>query len=386
VGGDPRSFGVSLPAFHFANLHRQRHRPHCMLGTSTHDSKRGEDLRARINVLSELPAQWEDCLLRLSGWAQLYLTRTPDHAWPVPNDIWMLFQTLVGLWPAQPPDEAQREDLRQRVQATMRKAVREAKRNTTWVCPDSEYEDALERYVDGVLRSGPSPFADELQKFTARIAPFGFRNSLAQLALKFTAPGVPDLYQGCEQWNFSLVDPDNRRPVDYEALARSLEGIAALYRAGWPGAEHWAELHREAADGRIKQLVTWRLLRLRHERNLLFREGNYVALSVAGAAEEHAVAFGRVHEHEALLVVVARLTCTLCGGDDAAWSPALWEGTTLACGDAGLRRFRHWRNWLTGAEVVLPGGEDATLDLQALFDGAGGLPFVVLAAQAEAAA
>jgi (1->4)-alpha-D-glucan 1-alpha-D-glucosylmutase len=386
VGGDPRSFGVSVAAFHFANLNRQRHRPHCLLGTSTHDSKRGEDLRARIDVLSELPAQWEDCLLRLSGWAQLYLTRTPDRAWPAQEDVWLLFQTLVGLWPAQPPDDAGREDLRQRVQAYMRKAVREAKLNTTWVCPESDYEDALERYVDGVLRVDSSPFADELQKFTARIAPFGFRNSLAQLALKFTAPGVPDLYQGCEQWNFSLVDPDNRRPVDYAALARSLEGIQALYRDGYPGDAQWAALHRDAADGRIKQLVTWRLLHLRRDHQQLFREGNYVALTAAGPAQEHAVAFGRVHEREAVLVVVARLTCTLCHGDDAAWAPALWEGTDLACADAGLRRFGRWRNWFTGAEAVLPGHEDATLDLQALFGGAGGLPFVVLVAQAEAAA
>ncbi len=168
VGGEPRSFGMSVSAFHFANLTRQRHRPHCLLATSTHDSKRGEDLRARINVLSEIPAQWEDCLLRLSGWAHFYQTRTPKETWPSHNDLWLLFQTLVGLWPALPPDEAGREDLRQRVQAYMRKAIREAKLKTTWVCPEGDYEDAVERYIDGVLRVGQSPFADELQKFTRR--------------------------------------------------------------------------------------------------------------------------------------------------------------------------------------------------------------------------
>jgi (1->4)-alpha-D-glucan 1-alpha-D-glucosylmutase len=388
VGGDPRSFGVSVAAFHFANQTRQRHRPHCLLGTSTHDSKRGEDLRARINVLSENPAQWEDCLLRLSGWAQLYLTRTPNQSWPTANDIWLLFQTLVGMWPATPPDEAAREDLRQRVQAYMRKAVREAKVNTTWVCPESEYEDALERYIDGVLRLGASPFADELQKFTARIAPFGFRNSLAQLALKFTSPGVPDLYQGCEDWNFSLVDPDNRRPVDYAALARNLEGIAALYRQGWPMADHWQALHRHAADGRIKQLVTWRLQRLRRERSQLFRDGSYLPLTVEGPAADHAIAFARVHEREAVLVVVARLTSTLCRGEDAAWSPELWQRTQLPCAveAPGTRRFRRWRNWLTGAEMVLADEDEPQVDLQALFAGAGGLPFAVLVADAEAAA
>lgn len=385
VGGDPRSFGVSVAAFHYANQQRQRHRPHCMLGTSTHDSKRGEDLRARINVLSEMPAAWEDCLLRLSGWAQLYLTRTPENTWPSHNDIWLLFQTLVGMWPALPPDEAERDALRQRMQAYMRKAVREAKLETTWVYPESEYEDAVEHYVDAVLRAGPNPFADELQKFTARIAPFGFRNSLAQVALKFTVPGVPDLYQGCEQWNFSLVDPDNRRPVDYAALARSLEGIEALYRQGWPMADHWNALHRHAADGRIKQLVTWRLMRLRRERSTLFRNANYVPLPVEGPAEEHAVAFARVHEDQAVLVVTARLAWSLCRGDDAAWTPALWQDTTVGCGPegAGLRRFGRWRNWLTGAEAAFTGDEDPVLDLQALFAGAGGLPFVVLVADGE---
>jgi (1->4)-alpha-D-glucan 1-alpha-D-glucosylmutase len=388
VGGDPRSFGVSVAAFHFANLTRQRHRPHCLLGTSTHDSKRGEDLRARIDVLSEIPAQWEDGLLRLSGWAHLYLTRTDKGTWPSGNDIWMLFQTLVGVWPAQPPDEAGREQLRDRVQAYMRKAVREAKLHTNWVCPESAYEEALERYIDGVLRSGqPSPFADEMQKFTARIAPFGFRNSLAQVVLKFTAPGVPDLYQGCEQWNFSLVDPDNRRPVDYATLARDLESVEALYRAGWPSAQAWQTLNAQAADGRIKQLVTWRLTRLRRERSLLFRNGSYLPLPAEGEAAEHAVAFARIHEREAVLVIVARLTCTLCKGEDSAWSAALWQDTRVRCGGAEtsvLRRFRRWRNWLTGAAAVLDGEDEAGFELQPLFDGAGELPFVVLVAEAEA--
>jgi (1->4)-alpha-D-glucan 1-alpha-D-glucosylmutase len=384
VGGEPRSFGVSVSAFHYANVKRLRDRPHCLLGTSTHDSKRGEDLRARINVLSEIPAQWEDCLLRLSVWAQLYVTRTPKGNWPSNNDVWLLFQTLAGLWPARAPDDVAREDLRSRVQAYMKKAVREAKLHTTWVCPDSDYEAAVERYVEGVLRAGANPFADELQKFTARIAPFGFRNSLAQLALKFTCPGVPDLYQGCEQWNFSLVDPDNRRPVDYEALAQSLASVQAMAREGGPAREQWQALHADAADGRIKQLVTWRLLALRGERSKLFRQGSYCQLAVEGPAEEHALAFARICDGQAVLVVVARLTCTLCRGDDARWSPSLWQDTWLHAGsEGGIRRFRRWRNWLTGEACVLAGEDEPTLHLPELFAGAGGLPFAVLVADAE---
>lgn len=385
VGAEPRSFGVSIAAFHGANLNRQRHRPSCMLGTSTHDSKRAEDLRARMNVLSELPAQWEDVLLRLSGWAQLYLTRTRKATWPTGNDIWLLFQTLVGLWPATPPDDAEREDLRKRVQEYMRKAVREAKQNTSWVCPEGEYEEALERYIDAVLRAGhPSPFADELQKFTARLAPFGFRNSLAQLALKFTVPGVPDVYQGCEQWNFSLVDPDNRRHVDFGKLAAGLEEVQALYRAGWPEPARLAELVAHTADGRIKQLATWRLLQLRREMPALFREGSYVSLAVEGHAAEHALAFARLHDGQAVMVVTARLTWTLCRGEDSRWAPTLWQDTRVR-GTAEVRRLRRWRNWLTGQEVTLAGTDDATLDLATVFGGAGGLPFAVLVAQVETA-
>jgi (1->4)-alpha-D-glucan 1-alpha-D-glucosylmutase len=207
------------------------------------------------------------------------------------------------------------------------------------------------------------------------------------VVLKFTAPGVPDLYQGCEQWNFSLVDPDNRRPVDYAALARDLESVESLYRAGWPSAQAWHALDAHAADGRIKQLVTWRLTRLRRERSLLFRNGSYLPLPVEGEAAEHAVAFARIHEREAVLVVVARLTCTLCNGEDGAWSPALWQDTRVRCGGAetsALRRFPRWRNWLTGATAVLDGDEEAGFELRPLFEGAGELPFVVLVAEAEA--
>jgi (1->4)-alpha-D-glucan 1-alpha-D-glucosylmutase len=387
VGADPSNFGVSIAAFHAANLARQRFRPHCMLATSTHDSKRAEDLRARIHVLSEATTLWQELLQRLAGWAEMYLSQGDKGPMPSRNDIWLLFQTLAGLWPAQPPDETLREQLRQRVQAYMRKAVREAKQNTNWHCPDDDYEEALERYVDAVLRPGtPNPFADELQKFTARIAPFGFRNGLGQLVLKLTAPGVPDFYQGCEQWSFSVVDPDNRRPVDFDQLAQDLDALRGFYSDGWPSARQWQALLGGIADGRLKHLVTWRLLQLRRAQDQLFREGNYLPLTAEGPAAEHAVAFARLRGEQAVLVVVARLTYTLCGGDEPRWDPRLWRGTRLRWNPetaGGLRRFKHWSNWFTGeAAAAQPIGE-AAIDLGSVFDGAAGLPFAVLVSQEE---
>jgi (1->4)-alpha-D-glucan 1-alpha-D-glucosylmutase len=382
VGGDPRSFGVSIPAFHAANVGRLRYRPHCMLGSSTHDSKRSEDLRARINVLSEDPQLWQELLHRLAGWAELYLTEGEKGSMPCRNDIWLFFQTLAGLWPMEPPDEARRDELRERMQAYMRKAAREAKLHTNWHCPDTAYEEALARYVDAVLRPGqPNPFADELQRFTARVAPFGLRNSLAQLVLKMTVPGVPDLYQGCEQWSFSLVDPDNRRPVDFGKLAGGLEAVRALYAQGWPTSQQWRELQSGAGDGRLKQLVTWRLLQLRKELQELFRSGSYQPLAVEGPAADHAIAFARVHESHAVLVVVARLSYTLCGGEEERWQPARWQGTALRWNaeTGALRRFAPWRNWLTGVQVAQHAS--ASIALDELFAGASGLPFAVAVAR-----
>ncbi|MGE4243755.1 malto-oligosyltrehalose synthase [Ramlibacter sp.] len=381
VGGEPRSYGLSVAAFHGANQARARYRPHCLLGTSTHDSKRSEDLRARIDVLSEDPMLWQQSLARWSGWTEMYLTVGPEGVMPSRNDIWLFFQTLAGLWPATPPDEAQREDLRARMQAYMLKAVREAKRHTSWTWPEAAYEEALARYVDAVLRPADNnPFTDELQKFTQRIAPFGFRNALSQLALKLTAPGVPDVYQGCEQWNFSLVDPDNRRPVDFARLASELDALRRMYAGdAWPSAADWQSLLHDVANGRVKHLATWRLLQFRRENPTLFRDGNYVALSADGPAMEHVVAYLRTHEAQAVLVVTTRLAYTLCGGDDAAWMPSLWRGTRLRVpADAVSRLSGRWRNALSGDILSLDAESD--VEVEALFAGSAALPFVVLAA------
>jgi (1->4)-alpha-D-glucan 1-alpha-D-glucosylmutase len=383
VGSDPRTFGLSPAAFHAANQQRLRFRTHSMLATSTHDSKRAEDLRARINVLAEDPALWEESLQRFHHRAELYTTQTDAGPAPTRHDIWLLFQTLAGMWPARPPGERERDELRHRVQAYMLKAIREAKKQTSWTSPVPAYEDAVERFVDAVLRSGqPNPFVDEMDRLAARLAPSGFRGSLAQLALKFTVPGVPDLYQGSEQWTFSLVDPDNRRPVDFEKLGAQLDALRRSCKEGTPAPQLWRELCDNAADGRIKQLVTWRLLQLRAAHPKLFESGGYSPLALRGSGADHAVAFVRHHEAETVLVVAARLTYSLCQGDDARWSPQLWRDTQLDLGAEAASRVAHWRNWLTGAEHAVPRTGEALLPLRDLFAGAHGLPFAVLVAGA----
>jgi maltooligosyltrehalose synthase len=256
----------------------------------------------------------------------------------------------------------------------MLKAVREAKKNTNWTCPVPAYEEGLARFIDAVLRPGqPNPFVEELDRLASRLAPAGFRNSLAQVALKLTAPGVPDIYQGCEEWNFSLVDPDNRRPVDFERLGAQLQRLEE---------SDAAELRGNAADGRIKQFVTWRLLQLRRERADLFRDGAYLAVPTSGPAADHTVAYARHHDGEIILVVAARLTYTLCHGDETRWSPRLWDGTAISLDAEPLSRVSRWRHWLTGDEMQGPRGGD-TLDLAQVFAGAGDLPFAVLVAVQE---
>lgn len=335
VGGDPRQFGSSVAAFHAANGSRQRHLPHGMLGTSTHDSKRSEDVRTRLDVLSEIPAAWSEALGR---WRELNAARAERAEGEVgltPNEELLLYQTLVGIWPMEGVDEAGLAALRERVQAYMLKALREAKQSTSWLRPDPAHEAAIARFVDLLLgRLEPNPFLSDLRGFVDGLAPFGAWNSLNQLLFKCTAPGVPDFYQGCECWDLSLVDPDNRRPVDFE---RRQQALAALR-----GHEHGdragvlAQLRQGWRDGRIKLALSWQLLRWRAEREALFRDGRYLPLAVEGPAAEHVVAYARVAPDgtDWAVVLGTRLLHTLCAGDplrvcDGGRWASLWQETCI---------------------------------------------------------
>ncbi|AVP57835.1 malto-oligosyltrehalose synthase [Pulveribacter suum] len=372
VGSEPRRFGASPAAFHQAQQQAARLAPHQLLASSTHDSKRSEDVRARLNALSELPALWEDTARRLRETATRHTAEVDGESAPRAHDLWALYQALVGIWPAGGTSADERAALRERVQQYMVKAMREAKQATNWLFPDEAYEGAVAAYVERALAT--DAFVETLQGFVDAVAPYGFRNSLCQLALKLTAPGVPDIYQGCEQWNFSLVDPDNRRPVDFAALAEGLRGVQALYGNGrFPAPQDWQRLLGGVPAPALKQLVTWRLLELRRALPEVFRSGSYVPLAVQGAASEHALAFVRLHEKRAVAVVSARLVCGLAARG--------WQDTRLALpgGHPLLSRPQAWRDWLTGRQV------DASLDGLALEGLIGaeatalsGLPFAIL--------
>jgi (1->4)-alpha-D-glucan 1-alpha-D-glucosylmutase len=353
VGGDPAHFGVTVRAFHGASADRCARWPHTILATSTHDHKRSEDVRNRIDVLSEMPAVWRLSLRRWSRMTRMHRSKLDDGTpAPAPADEYLLYQTLLGTLPADGLDEARLAPYRERIQQYMLKAAREAKTHTSWINPDEAYETALLGFVGGLLgRLQPNLFLDDLRVQAQRLAWFGALNSLSTTLLKFTSPGVPDLYQGHEVISLTLVDPDNRQPVDYDALARSLDALEGLDTAQLPA------LVAAAHDGRAKLWIAWRLLALRRERPALFRDGDYVPLDVAGTHVEHVVAFARRHAGAVLVAIAGRLYARWLGEPGpAALGAAAWADTAVTI---DLPDGTRLTDALTGTSIVVEQGRVA---------------------------
>ena len=347
VGGEPDLYGMSVQAFHADALYRAKNWPHEMLGTSTHDTKRSEDVRARINVLSEMTMAWRKTIER---WRRMNRTRKREvDGQPAPslNDESLLYQTLIGTWPLEELDAAGSAVFRERIEAYLIKAAREAKLRTSWANVNTEYEDALTQFVRTTLeqREG-NLFLGDLLATQRRLARFGLFNSLSQTLCKLTAPGVPDIYQGNEAWDFSLVDPDNRRPVDYEKRRRML----AQLRTGQPGTLR--TLVDSLGDGRCKLFLTWRVLQFRREHEELFRRGEYLPLRVSGEHASNLCAFARQHEKHLAITLAPRLYLRLLGEREIPPLGAeVWKNTVIELprgynvGTDGLR------NVLGGSEV-----------------------------------
>jgi (1->4)-alpha-D-glucan 1-alpha-D-glucosylmutase len=310
-----------------------------MLNTSTHDSKRSEDVRARINVLTEIPGRWQE---RVQAWARMNRSkrsRVAGRMAPERNDEYALYQTLVGSLPPDAGQPASLAEYRERVKAAALKGVREAKTNSSWINPDPAYEQALTGFLDRILTDADgNPFLRDLRPFAARVALYGMLNGLTQTLLKLTVPGVPDIYQGNEVWRYCLVDPDNRRPVDFERRKRLLQHLQSL--EGEPGelrAERIGELLQNSVDGALKLYVTWKTLQLRRQDPELFHSGAYKAVTVRGSAQEHVCAFARAGKGRCLMVIAPRLYATLFAfeRDPRPWDPEVW-GDTLVEAPTGL--------------------------------------------------
>jgi (1->4)-alpha-D-glucan 1-alpha-D-glucosylmutase len=332
VGGDPRRFGVSLDDFHRCKQTYAATWPHSLLSTSTHDTKRSEDVRARLDVLSEVPEEWIAAVRRWSDMNRRRKTRVDGEPAPTGNDEYLIYQTLFGTWPLDEPDRAAMADYGARLEAYLRKALREAKRHSSWINPNLPYEEATFKFLSGLLDgTGRNRFLADFTAFTAGLVRHGLYNSLFQLLLKLTVPGVPDIYQGNELWDFSLVDPDNRRPVDYPLRRNLLHDLKALDGLGPDKlAPRLADMEARMEDGRIKLHVTREALRLRRQFPDLFGQGDYQPLSVVGAKAEHLCAFLRRHGSRVLLVAVPRWTRRLAGGSEASPGRAeLWEDTAI---------------------------------------------------------
>ncbi|HXD46711.1 MAG TPA: malto-oligosyltrehalose synthase [Pseudolabrys sp.] len=311
VGGDPDAPALSLADFHELQAARAQTVPAGLTATATHDTKRGEDARARILALSEIPGEWQSAVL---DWASRN-ARLADYVGgkrrPAKSHEYMLYQALIGAWEGH-ADAVFAE----RMEAYALKAAREGKQETSWTNPDADYEEALKRFLRALLDPATSSgFLASFAAFAERTALLGALNGLSQLALKVLLPGVPDFYQGTERWDFALVDPDNRRPVDFAARARVLDAPM----------KPLADLARGWRDGRIKQVLTQRLLKLRQEHDEVFRHGAYRPLATGGDHAAHVIAFARACPRDEIVAVIGRHFAPLTGGGRH-W-PSGWHGT-----------------------------------------------------------
>ncbi len=363
---------VSLAEFHRGNLERQAHWPWTMNATSTHDSKRSEDVRQRLNVLSEMPHQWQECLSRWHNLNQGHLRRLDKKPVPDPNEETLLYQTMVGFWPLQEVDEA---GVKSRLQAYIIKAAREAKVHTRWIAPNPDHEAALLDFVDAILAPGPdNAFLQDFLEFQSKVAYFGALNSLSQVVLKVASPGLPDFYQGTEIWDCSLVDPDNRRPLDFQKRIDLLKDLK--HKETRSKGALLPRLLTRWRDGAIKLFVTYKALNFRRTQPELFQEGGYLPLELRGRFNRHLVAFARRRGPNWVLAVVPRLCSQLTPVDAPPLGATVWGEVVLSL-PPGAPQI--WENIFTGATLrVAPGKATPALPLSEIFRS---LPVALLTGQ-----
>ena len=327
VGGDLNQFGASPRVFHRKNANRVQRWRGAMLATSTHDTKRSEDVRARINALSEIPLKWYGAVRRWSDLNASKRVEIDGETVPDRNAEYLLYQTLAGTWPMTRLHEEEYAEYIRRIQRYMEKALKEAKLRTSWINPDDSYDRAVREFVAAILHdSDTNAFLPDFRAFTAPLVRAGILNSLSQVLLKTASPGVPDFYQGCESWNFSLVDPDNRRPVDFRRLRQQL---CALKDHMGCRSELVRELLSTPEDGRIKLYLTSRCLAYRKANRELFASGDYWPLESSGPRKTHVLAFARKHGGRIVIAAAARFFLKLNVKSDLSISRETWGDTVL---------------------------------------------------------
>jgi (1->4)-alpha-D-glucan 1-alpha-D-glucosylmutase len=368
VGGRPGAFGVELDKLHRWNAERIAAWPHALSATATHDTKRGEDVRTRLDVLSEIPGEWQAAVRRWQRLNRRHREMVDEALVPDANEEYLLYQALVGTWPMEPPaapdDHAGYVD---RIVGYMNKVLKEAKQHTSWINTNDAYERGMTDFVRRVLDPADGNlFLRDLEAFTRTVRMPGALTSLSQLLVKIAAPGVPDFYQGTELWDLSLVDPDNRRPVDFErrrALVADLDRRAAEGDAR----RLLGELLAAPGDGAIKLELMRQGLRFRARRRALFEKGEYVPLHAGGPRQRHVIAFARLHREtsEAALAIAGRFFVALGGADRLPVGPEIWAGSSIAL-DPALPP-GDWRDVLTGRTVQASDGDPRTLRLEDVF-------------------
>ena len=354
VGGHPGKFGLTIADFHKFNQEQNSTWTHKMNATATHDTKRGEDARARLNVLSEIPEEWEN---QVETWSDINRSCKIDvrgKAVPAPNDEYFFYQTLVGSYPF---NESENEAFVGRIKDYMLKSVREAKLYTAWLRPDSAYEEGFLAFVDKVLDFDESnSFIQEFLPFQKRVAGYGIFNSLSQTLLKYTSPGVPDTYQGTELWDLSMVDPDNRRPVDYEQRITFLKEIKE--KAQTDILTLIGDLLSSKEDGRIKLFLTYKVLQAIKANLAVFQKGDYQPLEVSGKFKEHIVAFARSNGNKTIVVITPRFLTSLIKPGKYPLGEQVWQDT---CVHLPASASSPWQDAITDQKIqangTLPVGE-----------------------------
>jgi (1->4)-alpha-D-glucan 1-alpha-D-glucosylmutase len=345
VGDYPERFGTPLETFHGQNIERTKFWPCAMITTETHDTKRSEDVRARLAVLSEIPHEWRESVIRWGRMNRRKKSFIDGQGVPDRNEEYLLYQTLIGVWPIDPMSEAEYEIFKKRIRDYMLKAVREAKVNTSWISPNLPYEENFVKFIDAILSPASSNyFLIDFETFQKKISTFGMLNSLSQTLLKITCPGIPDFYQGTELWDLSLVDPDNRGPVNFEIRSERLAELKKrMEMAGSNLTEFSRNLVREWRDGSIKLYVTLKALHFRRDNPSLFQEGAYVPLMSSGNLKEHLCAFARRRGEEVVLVAVPRfLTRLVKNPDEMPLGEPVWgDSSVLILGDIPGKTFRN---------------------------------------------